>query len=294
DDILIGGAGNDLLNGGQGVDTMIGGTGNDMYIVDNAGDVVVEGLNAGVDRVHTLLSSYTLGASLENLSYAGTGAFHGIGNSLNNQITGGGGNDILSGGNGLGDDILIGGAGNDLLNGGQGVDTMIGGTGNDMYIVDNAGDVVIEGLNAGVDRVHTLLSSYTLGASLENLSYAGTDAFMGTGNGLANTITGGTGNDVLTGGAGNDTLVGGLGNDTFMFAAGFGNDRILDFDANPTGGQDLLNIAALGVTAANFAANVAIADVGADTLVTIGADSIRLVGIADATTITQTDFILAV
>ncbi|SFQ30815.1 peroxidase family protein, partial [Pseudomonas borbori] len=130
DDILIGGAGNDLLNGGPGADTMSGGTGNDMYIVDNTGDVVIEGLNAGVDRVHTLLSSYTLGANLENLSYAGTGDFHGIGNSLNNQLTGGGGNDILSGGNGLsGDDILIGGAGNDLLNGGQGVDTMIGGTG---------------------------------------------------------------------------------------------------------------------------------------------------------------------
>nr|WP_235576639.1 hypothetical protein [Pseudomonas taeanensis] len=68
----------------------------------------------------------------------------------------------------------------------------------------------------------------------------------------------------------------------------------MEFDANPVGGQDLLNIAALGVTAANFAANVTIADVGADTLVTIGADSIRLVGINDATTITQADFILAV
>ena len=171
---------------------------------------------------------------------------------------------------------------------------MIGGAGNDTYIVDNVGDVVVEGLNAGADRVHTLLSSYTLGANLENLSYAGTGAFIGTGNTLANTITGGAGNDVLTGGAGNDTLIGGLGNDTFMFAAGFGNDRVMDFDANPVGGQDLLNIAALGVTAANFAANVTIADVGADTLVTIGADSIRLVGIADATTITQTDFTLAV
>ncbi|SFP92571.1 peroxidase family protein, partial [Pseudomonas borbori] len=95
----------------------------------------------------------------------------------NDVVDGGDGNDILSGGNGLGDDILIGGAGNDLLNGGPGADTMSGGTGNDMYIVDNTGDVVIEGLNAGVDRVHTLLSSYTLGANLENLSYAGTGDF---------------------------------------------------------------------------------------------------------------------
>ena len=171
---------------------------------------------------------------------------------------------------------------------------MIGGTGNDTYIVDNAGDVVVEGLSAGVDRVDSLSDSYTLGANVENLSYVGAGSFAGTGNTLANTITGGAGNDVLTGGAGNDTLIGGLGNDTFMFAAGFGNDRVMGFDANPAGGQDLLNIAALGVTAANFAGNVTIADVGADTLVSVGGDSIRLVGIADATTITQTDFILAV
>ncbi|MCO6055364.1 calcium-binding protein, partial [Pseudomonas sp. MOB-449] len=86
----------------------------------------------------------------------------------------------------------------------------------------------------------------------------------------------------------------GAGADTFVFGAGFGQDRVLGFDANPAGGQDLLNIAALGVTAANFAANVAITDVGADTLVSVGGGSIRLVGIADATTITQTDFTLAV
>ncbi|MFT7467600.1 MAG: Ca2+-binding RTX toxin-like protein, partial [Candidatus Pseudothioglobus sp.] len=292
DDRLEGGAGDDVLNGNQGADIMLGGSGNDIYIVDNVGDVVVEGVNAGVDRVHTLLSSYTLGANLENLSYAGTGNFFGIGNGLNNLVVGGAGNDILGGG--LGDDRLEGGAGDDVLNGNQGADIMLGGSGNDIYIVDNVGDVVVEGVNAGVDRVHTLLSSYTLGTNLENLSYAGVSAFVGTGNALANTITGGAGNDVLTGGAGNDTLIGGLGNDTFMFGAGFGNDRIMDFDANPVGGQDLLNIAALGVTAANFAANVSIADIGADTLVTIGADSIRLVGINDATSITQADFILAV
>ncbi|NQD93143.1 calcium-binding protein, partial [Pseudomonas sp. CrR25] len=140
-------------------------------------------------------------------------------------------------------------------------------------------------------------------ANVENLTHFGVNATVATGNGLANVIRGGVGDDVLNGlagddtlegGTGNDTLIGGLGNDTFMFAAGFGNDSIMDFDANPAGGQDLLNIAALGVTAANFAANVTIADVGADTLVSVGGGSIRLVGINDATTITQADFTLAV
>ncbi|MCY1311894.1 hypothetical protein D9M70_622590 [compost metagenome] len=88
-------------------------------------------------------------------------------------------------------------------------------------------------------------------------------------------------------------LVGGAGNNIFVFGAGFGQDRILDFDANSAGGQDLMNVVALGITAANFAANVSISDIGADTQVTIGANSITLVGVADATTMTQADFSLA-
>ena len=67
--------------------------------------------------------------------------------------------------------------------------------------------------------------------------------------------------DEVLGTTGNDVLTGGAGNDIFAFGPNFGNDRIIDFDANPAGGQDLLNIAALGVTAANFVANVTIADV---------------------------------
>ena len=68
---------------------------------------------------------------------------------------------------------------------------------------------------------------------------------------------------------------------------------ILDFDAVPAGGQDRLDISALGITAATFAANVAITDVGADTRVAIGANSITLVGVADATSVTQADFIVS-
>ena len=56
-------------------------------------------------------------------------------------------------------------------------------------------------------------------------------------------------------------------------------------------GQDFLDISAFGITSgANFAARVAITDEGADTLVTIdgsAGQTIRLVGINDATTVTQ-------
>ncbi|TWC34957.1 Ca2+-binding RTX toxin-like protein [Pseudomonas sp. SJZ079] len=309
-DVLIGGAGNDVLSGGAGNDTMAGGTGDDTYVVTEAGDGVIEQAGAGNDLVWTTLSSYTLGANVERLTYGGSGNFVGTGNGLANEIRGGAGNDSLFGS--AGNDVLIGGAGNDLLSGGAGADTMVGGTGDDFYVVTEVGDVVVEQAGGGNDLVWTTLSSYTLGANVERLQFGGVGSFSGTGNGLANEIRGGAGNDMLRGGAGDDMLVGGAGNDSliggtgndvlvggagddnFAFGVGFGNDIIMDFDANPVGGQDLLNIAALGVTAASFAANVTIADVGADTLVSVGGGTIRLVGINDATTITQADFILAV
>ncbi|EJM95688.1 putative calcium-binding protein, partial [Pseudomonas sp. GM74] len=106
------------------------------------------------------------------------------------------------------------------------------------------------------------------------------------------TLIGGAGDDLFFGGLGNDTLNGGFGNDTFMFAAaGFGNDSIQGFDIDPAGGQDLLNISGLGISSETFAANVSIAADGADTVIGIGVDTIRLVGVNSAG-IDQTDFIL--
>ncbi|MNS13614.1 Poly(beta-D-mannuronate) C5 epimerase 5 [compost metagenome] len=272
--MIVGGAGNDVIIGGGGADLMAGGDGSDIFEATDLGDTVFELAGAGSDTVWTSLLSYTLDANVENLFFGGSGNFVGSGNVLDNT--------------------LAGGAGNDVLIGGGGADTMIGGAGSDTYEVTDLGDVVGENAGGGNDTVWTSLASYALDANVENLFFGGIGNFASTGNALANVIVGGADNDVLTGGAGNDSMVGGLGNDTFVFgAAGFGNDSIQGFDVDPAGGQDLLNIAALGVTAANFAANVIIADDGADALVTVGVDSIRLVGIADATTVTQTDFILA-
>ncbi|MNR22624.1 Endo-1,3-1,4-beta-glycanase ExsH [compost metagenome] len=171
---------------------------------------------------------------------------------------------------------------------------MAGGAGNDVYEVTDLGDVVTEAAGGGNDTVWTSLSSYTLGANVESLFFGGSGNFAGTGNTLNNTIVGGAGNDVLTGGGGNDLLSSGIGgNDTFVFAAaGFGNDAIFNFGVNPAAGQDLLNITGLGITSATFAANVSIATDGADTMVGIGADTIRLVGV-DSAAVDQTDFILA-
>ncbi|OOO29323.1 UNVERIFIED_ORG: RTX toxin, partial [Rhizobium sophorae] len=246
-DTLSGGVGNDTLNGGAGADRLIGGTGGDTYIVDHAGDIVTEGASAGTDTVRTTLASYTLGSDVEHLTYIGTAAFAGTGNSLDNTITGGAAADTLSGG-----------AGNDTLNGGAGADRLIGGVGDDTYIVDNAGDIVTEAADAGTDTVRTTLAGYTLGNNVENLTYTGSGNFSGAGNALANTITGGAGNDVLNGGAGADTLIGGAGNDTYIVdhsgdmvteAANAGTDTVRTNLASYTLAGNVENLSSIGTGA---------------------------------------------
>src|SRR3954453_17592820 len=152
-----------------------------------------------------------------------------------------------------------GGGGSDLLDGGTGNDTMVGGGGNDVYIVDAAGDVVTEGSTGGTDEVRTSLASYTLGANVENLRYTGTGDFTGTGNTLANTLTGGAGNDLLNGGSGVDTMIGGAGNDIYVLDVATdvvtentdeGIDEVRTALASYTLGANVENLSYIG--AANF------------------------------------------
>ena len=285
-DTLSGGAGDDTLDGGLGSDSMAGGLGNDTYQVEAAGDIVSEAAGQGRDTVRTTLTSYTLGANVEDLTYTGTSNFTGTGNAENNFITGGAGVDNLSGG-----------TGNDTLNGGAGGDLLAGGAGDDTYYVDSAGDVVNELAQIGIDTVLTTLNSYTIGNNVENVTFIGSGNFSGTGNSFANLMIGGAGNDTLSaangndrlsGGAGNDTMDGGAGNDVFLFGAGFGNDRINGFDAvaETAGAQDKLDFSALDITFADLA----IAMVGVDTVVSYGADSVVLANV-NATQIDATDFI---
>ena len=191
---LNGNAMANLLDGGLGADTMSGGLGNDIYVVDNIGDVVIENVNAGVETVNSSIS-YTLGDNVENLTLTGTAALNGAGNELNN--------------------VIIGNSGDNTLNGGLGADTLIGGLGNDTYVVDNAGDVVTENINQGVDTVTSSIT-YTLTDNVENLTLTGTDALKGTGNELSNTLIGNAGDNILDGGLSADTMLGGLGNDTYV------------------------------------------------------------------------------
>ena len=168
-------------------------------------------VGASVPSGLTTQSSYVMKDGETIVAYTGTGKFTAVGNALDNTITAADGGSSLSGG--AGNDTLVGGAGNDLLDGGTGADTMTGGAGDDTYLVDDPGDVVIEKANGGTDEVRTTLAAFLLPDRVENLTYLGVGDFTGTGNDLANIITGGAGGNRLLGGAGDDTLIGGASGD---------------------------------------------------------------------------------
>ncbi|WP_085317639.1 beta strand repeat-containing protein [Derxia lacustris] len=228
-DLLIGGAGNDTLTGDYGgADSLIGGLGNDVYWVFNdSGSGIRELAGEGSDTVRaTVTVGFTLGANLENLELAG-GNVNGYGNALANAI--------------------VGTAGSNLLNGGAGADTLSGLGGNDSYVLDNAGDSVIEAAGAGVDAVFASVS-VTLAANVENATLTGAAALAATGNELANRLVGNAGanalagldgDDALFGGAGNDTLLGGAGND--VLAGGAGDDSLNGGDGSDTADYRTVN-----------------------------------------------------
>ena len=199
-DEMYGEGGDDDLRGDGGDDEMSGGADNDTYSVNSAGDLVIEFANQGTDTVNSSLAAYTLTSNVENLTL-GTGT-NGTGNALVNVITG----NILD----------------NILDGAGGADTLSGWLGADTYIVDNAGDVVVELTDQGNDTVLASVS-YTLaaGVSVETLattSDTGTAALNLTGNAVNNSIRGNNGANILNGGGlGSDGLDGRGGSDTASY-----------------------------------------------------------------------------
>jgi Ca2+-binding RTX toxin-like protein len=239
-DSINGGDGNDSLAGGLGANVIDGGAGSDTLLLrGESGDyiftrptetsVTLTNRTAGIVESHALSNienvvfgyspfdeigaSVTLGSLLGNTASAWGDELSG--NNDPNLLDGLAGNDTLLGGGG--NDTLIGGLGNDSLVGGTGSDSMVGGDGNDIYDVDNLGDIVVELANAGTDTIKTSISySLLLGNNLENLELTGDISINGTGNALANTITGNQYNNILDGDAGADTLTGGGGDDIYI------------------------------------------------------------------------------
>ena len=77
-------------------------------------------------------------------------------------------------------------------------------------MVDDAGDVIVEAADGGVDTVESSVS-FMLGNTLENLKLTGGANINGTGNAGANVMIGNAGTNTLTGFGGADRLDGGGG-----------------------------------------------------------------------------------
>jgi hypothetical protein len=260
DDTLYGEDGNDTLNGGLGLDALHGGAGDDV-------------LNAG-------------GGSQGVFAYGDDG---------NDTLRGNAGDDNLIGG--AGDDYLIGGSGKDVLSGGPGYDWLVAGA--DANMMDGGSGIDTVDFSGSADGVNVDLRTALkpvpgLGGYAQGDLISGVENLVGSE--FADTLIGNEGDNRINGGRGNDLLNGGGGADRFAFAPGFGNDRIEDFNAEPAGGQDFLDLSAFGLTADDFRDRVTIADVGTDALVTVDGDpaqTIRLAGIGNVATITQRDFVLS-
>lgn len=247
DDVIHGGAGDDSIFAAAGNDTIDAGAGDDMILADEGNDVIDGGegfdtlflaratgpihVDFAAGRVSGAGIGFDTFTSIENL-LLGEGSDTVIGGNGDDSLDGAGGNDTLTGG--AGDDTLAGSAGLDVLNGGSGDDQLDGGADNDTLSGGSGDDDLQGGL--------------------------GDDA-----------LSGGSGDDRIEGGAGADVLTGGSGSDSFVFAIGFGNDRITDF-ASSGSSADVIELST--ELFADFASLIAsAAQVGDDVVITVDANT---------------------
>ncbi len=241
---LSGTAGNDILDAGDGALRLVGGAGADVYHVGSPASQVVESKDQGVDQVYAW-SDFSLPVHVEHLTLLGSEHIDATGGAGANMLEGNAGHNRISGLGGA--DTLRGHAGNDTLDGGTGADLMEGGADNDLYIVDRAGDIIVELPGEGYDTVQSAID-FELPLNFENLALGGS-AVRGTGNAGSNVICGNSGDNTLRGGDGNDTLEGGGGADTAVFSGnrsdyrlGFVNGQLTVADLNPADGFEGVDV----------------------------------------------------
>jgi Ca2+-binding RTX toxin-like protein len=152
DDNVNGNAGDDTMvwNPGEASDVMTGGDGRDL-VVDNGGAVdeqfVITQKNGRVDATRVNPAPFTLDIDAERL-----------------QINGAGGNDTITGNEGVGalittemnggdgNDTLVGTDGADVQRGGTGIDTVTGAKGNDDMAGEDGDDTLIWNPGDGSDK----------------------------------------------------------------------------------------------------------------------------------------------
>lgn len=210
DDRLIGLGGDDTLVGGTGADELFGGLGSDTASYEDALTAIGVDLATGV-----LTGSDAVGDTFRSIENVTGGAGNDVLSGTNgaNRLSGGAGDDQLTGSGG--DDVLTGGAGADDLQGGDGLDAIsyagsLAGVTVDLRSGSASGGDATGDLFAGIERVIGSARDDTLTGD------GGANALSGAGG--DDIIDGGEGDDVIRGGDGSDIMEGGVGVDTVSYA----------------------------------------------------------------------------
>jgi Ca2+-binding RTX toxin-like protein len=241
---VLGGSLNDTLTGNSRANVLTGGPGNDTYLFDTdsalGSDTVVEAAGADTD---TLDFSGTTTKSVA-IDLSSTAA-----QTVNSNLT-------LTLSSGTGIENVLGGALADALTGNSENNVLTGGAGNDSYLFDTdsalGSDTVVEAANANIDTLDfsatttqgvavdlSSTAAQTVNSNLTLTLSSGTGIENVIGGALADTLSGNSRANVLTGGAGNDTYRfncdSAQGSDTVVEAANVGLD-MLDFSGTTTKG----------------------------------------------------------
>ncbi len=227
-DILVGGAGNDILRGDSGLgdyDRLDGGAGDDSYYVDTPNDLTLEAVGGGTDTVYATINGagYTLNANVENLVLGGTTPF-GVGNDLNNRITGS-----------ASANWLLGGAGNDTLNGGAGNDVLFGEAGADTFVFTRGtGGDVIGDFVAGTDRIDLSAYGLTWQTVINSMHENGGTTAIDLGNGDFIVLNG-----VARAALSQNDFILSAGAEAEIAGVADVQDKLLDFDLSMTRGDGM-------------------------------------------------------
>ncbi len=246
---------NDTIMGGGGQDTLIGGGGHDHYKNITGTENIIEHAGEGVDSVHSWAVKNVLSDNIEHLYLLGNlYTQNGIGNELDNILSGSNGNNTLTGMGG--NDWITTGEGHDIIafNKGDGHDVIMDfSISDDRLYIDGFDlsynnllgrlfqrgnhttfymdkDNAVTFLNISADEFNTRNFYFTYTPPKSDLpilpdapekpaeSAAWTNWIGGTSS--AETLKGSDINDAIGSGGNYDVLIGGLGDDHYMHLDG--------------------------------------------------------------------------
>ena len=259
-DTILGGDGNDSIEGGKGNDSLVGGAGADTFIY-SAGD--------GNDRIldYENEDSIVVNGTVSKVATSGNNVILTVGSNKISVI--GGKDKVITYTDDDGEHTYP-----QVVNfsaDGKGA-TLLSAYAQDSFDINDYEEYADTVVTVDASAVEHSIA-ITGNAKSNRIIATEQDDYIDGGSG-ADTILGGDGNDSIEGGKGNDSLSGGNGADTFIYTAGDGNDRIIDYENEDS-------IVVNGLVSK-------VTDSGNNVILTVGSNKISVIGGKDKV-ITYTD-----